>query len=48
MMKRPSVKAVWFSDTISERIDFNLVAKTLEIILYVTLERLIGRKSFIV
>ena len=39
------VKALWFSVIIFGRILFNLFAKTLEKILYRTLQRLMGRNS---
>ena len=46
-MSLPGTKALWFFDIMELRIDLSLLAKTLEIILYDTLHKLMGRNSLI-
>jgi hypothetical protein len=41
----PGIKALWELEMITGNTPLSLLAKTLEIILYKTLQRLIGRKS---
>ena len=45
VMSLPGTKALWVGEITERRIYFKRLAKTLEIILYITLQRLIGWKS---
>ena len=47
MIKQPGTKAHCDGEINWGKIFFNLLARTLEIIFYMTLQRLIGRKSAI-